>query len=352
MGVVTDDQVHQPGTRQLRGERQLLGIGRLLVLRPPVQGQDHRLRTLRPGPPGIGQDLVHVDQVRPPALPAGVGEAVETVGVREESDLDAVRVQPGDALRFRPGPGRSGMRDAGCVQPGQRPGDPGRPLIEGVIAGRAAHVVAGRLQRRHHLGRAREHRIPGERPRSGRQRRLEMAHAQIGRPHVRSHRGQHRREIHRLPAGLPGVPAGLGPGPFMQEDVAGRHQGEAARGRDGGCSGEGGGGSRGGDVVGRLTGRRQPGSAGTGRHRDQDRGNDPQSKRFRKMLRCRPFRHDDAPCRLRTRSSGTNRCPRARVRQHESSGHGSGQATASRRGHTLRTNQPAPSHHTRSITDQ
>ena len=86
MGVMTQEEVDVRCPDEPRRHLCLLGVGIVVVLGPPVQGDDDDL-----GPPPragrVGQDLLFVDLVGPERLAGRVRDPIEAVRVGEQTNL-------------------------------------------------------------------------------------------------------------------------------------------------------------------------------------------------------------------------------------------------------------------------
>ena len=134
-------------TRAGSAEGQLLVVGVLVELRPPVQGDDDDLgpklsRELR-----ISQDPLLVDEIASPGFPARIGDAVEAKRVRQQPQPHRPSrgndVENGGSRSFLGSACTAGVLEASGIQRVEGSVHASRSLIECVIRGGRACVVSG-----------------------------------------------------------------------------------------------------------------------------------------------------------------------------------------------------------------
>ena len=180
MGVVAEDEI-DVGRRQNGFGLLTLGAGRVDgVLNAPVHGHDDELRPGRPGGGGIGQDLIGPGDVDQVALARRHHQPVQSVGVGQVPNGDAVDVVQAGNVFFGPA-GGAGVLEAGGVEHTERVANPGLTLVDGVIGGHRAAVVPGPGDGVGQLGRRMELRVGRQVGAVGRQRHLEVTDGEIGR---------------------------------------------------------------------------------------------------------------------------------------------------------------------------
>ena len=113
------------------------------------------------------------------------------------------------------------MRQTGRVQQVQGAVQPVGALVQGVVAGRGARVIPHLQQRRQHLRRHRELRIPGKRALGRCERGLQVADTQIRGRNVRRLPGQHRTKIQAHTGRV--ISAGLVQQRRVQQHIPGHH---------------------------------------------------------------------------------------------------------------------------------
>lgn len=147
MGVMADDQVDAGLLGDLPAQRQLWGARVGPVLLAPVDAEDHHVGPGLAGGPLRCCDLLDAGPVDQPGLVLRRFAAVEAVGEGELCDVDTLDVHDERLARLRPAAGRTGVPQTGLVHGVQGLLHPCRTVVEGVVRGRGAGVVADFLDR-------------------------------------------------------------------------------------------------------------------------------------------------------------------------------------------------------------
>lgn len=132
---------------------QLLFVGRVLPLGPPVQRHHHDVGARPPGGPRVRRDPLPVDQVHGPGPVRRQRDAVRPVRVRQMRHLGAPDAHQGRLPGLLLGTRRARVAYARAIERVQRAPDAGRAVVQGVVGRRGARVVPRGREGLRHLGR-------------------------------------------------------------------------------------------------------------------------------------------------------------------------------------------------------
>ena len=186
-----DHQVDIRRGQQLLSDRRLPGAQPGLVLRFPEVEADHNEfgsvghRVIR-----VGQDPLPLKVVDQPRRVRGQRSDVHGVGVGQVGHRDPTRAEPGWSHSGRVG-GRPAGRHPGGGQMAQGGDHSTFPVVEEVVGGHRASVVASTADGRRELEWHQEQRVELELRVVGRQRGLKVAEGQVGAGQDRSDPTEH-----------------------------------------------------------------------------------------------------------------------------------------------------------------
>ncbi len=239
--VVADDQVDPGVPGDGAGQFPLRAAGVALVLAAPVDGEDHHLGAGRAGPLLGGGDGLDADEVGQPGLVPGDLVAVEAGGEGELGDLDALDVQDVRPVRLLLAAGGPGVPEALAVQGVEGALDPLGAVVEGVVGGRGAGVVADVLDRLGDLRRDEEVGVGLEGAAGLAEDRLQVADPEVGLADDGLDARHDAVEVVSRVSGRACVPGGLVGELGVDQDVSGRGDREGpaapAAGRRGAAAG-------------------------------------------------------------------------------------------------------------------
>ena len=194
VSVVADNEVDGPGRGDLLGDVALIRRHRGIPFNAPMQADDHHLRAVGTCTLSCSDDVVRINQVRPPRLASRKPSAVETEGKAEMGHQDSVDIEGAhDGFIGSPRHPRLPQTSSfqcvdGCI-------DACGTTVHRVVARRAAAVVTGGFQRRRDFGWHAVYRERCEPFTRGRYWCFQVANCHVGPRNDRRYTFEHRRKV-------------------------------------------------------------------------------------------------------------------------------------------------------------